>query len=159
MTESNRQLFRTRFQRNNVNRRTVPEEYLSNSYTFINPESYDESLTQTTIPITEISKRIFKFIVKIIKEPDYIYNLIPNTSRLSMKQRHHKIAILITWFLMIMKKLSRNNENIPQYLRLFDQFERTIGIYIMNENWFDNNPIHQYIVKHVLQQWFYFKYI
>jgi hypothetical protein len=152
MTESNRQLFRTRFQRNNATN-------LSNSYTFINPESYDESLTQTTIPITEISKRIFEFIVKIIKEPDYIYNLIPNTSRLSMKQRHHKITILITWFLMIMKKLSRNNENIPQYLRLFDQFERTIGIYIMNENWFDNNPIHQYIVKYVLQQWFYFKYI
>ena len=76
-----------------------------------------------------------------------------------MKQRHHKIAVLITWFLIIMKKLSRNNENIPQYLRLFDQFERTIGIYIMNENWFDNNPIHQCIVKYILQQWFYFKYI
>ena len=76
-----------------------------------------------------------------------------------MKQRHHKIAVLITWFLMMMKKLSNNNENIPQYLRLFDQFEHTIGSYIMNKNWFDNNPVHQYIVKYVLQQWYYFKYI
>ena len=57
-----------------------------------------------------------------------------------MKQRHHKIATLITWLLMIMKKLSINNENIPQYIRLFDEFERTISIHIMNENWFDNDP-------------------
>src|SRR6185437_9500913 len=123
-----------------------------NLYTYANPESYDESLTQTTIPITELSKKLFEFIVKIVKEPDYIYSLIPNTSRLTMRQRHHKIEILITWLLMIMKKLSRNNENIPQYIRLFDQFERTIGIYIMNENWFDNNPVHQAIVRYVLQQ-------
>jgi len=128
-------------------------------YTFINPELYDESLTQTTIPITELSKKLFEFIVKIVKEPDYIYSLIPNTSRLTMRQRHHKIEILITWLLMIMKKLSRNNENIPQYIRLFDQFERTIGIYIMNENWFDNNPVHHAIVRYVLQQHMYFKYI
>ena len=149
-----RQLFRIRNEGNNGFRRTY-----SDTYTFINPESYDENLTQTTIPITEISTKLFEFIVKIIKNPDYIYSLIPNTSRLSMKQRHHKIATLITWLLMIMKKLSINNENIPQYIRLFDEFERTIGIHIMNENWFDNNPVHQYIVKYVIQQWYYFKYI
>ena len=60
---------------------------------------------------------------------------------------------------MIMKKLSINNENIPQYIRLFDEFERTIGSYIMNNNWFDDNLVHQHIIKYVLQQWFYFKYI
>ena len=134
-----RQLFRIRNEGNNGFRRTY-----SDTYTFIDPESYDqslinpaprqrsrqrathinpESLTQTTIPITEISTKLFEFIVKIIKNPDYIYSLIPNTSRLSMKQRHHKIATLITWLLMIMKKLSINNENIPQYIRLFDEFE------------------------------------
>ena len=116
-------------------------------------------MTQTTIPITEISTKLFEFIVKIIKNPDYIYSLIPNTSRLSMKQRHHKIATLITWLLMIMKKLSINNENIPQYIRLFDEFERTIGIHIMNENWFDNDPVHQAIIRYLMTQWFYFKYI
>ena len=86
-----RQLFRTRNQEYNGFR-----EVYYDTYTFINPESYDESLTQTTIPITKISKRIFEFIVKIVKEPDYIYSLIPNTSRLTMKQRHHKIGVLIT---------------------------------------------------------------
>ena len=149
-----RQLFRIRNEGNNGFRRTY-----SDTYTFINPESYDENLTQTTIPITEISTKLFKFIVKIIKNLDYIYSLIPNTSRLSMKQRHHKIATLITWLLMIMKKLSINNENIPQYIRLFDEFERTIGIHIMNENWFDNDPVHQAIIRYLMTQWFYFKYI
>jgi len=170
-----RQLFRIRNEGNNGFRRTY-----SDTYTFIDPESYDqslinpaprqrsrqrathinpESLTQTTIPITEISTKLFEFIVKIIKNPDYIYSLIPNTSRLSMKQRHHKIATLITWLLMIMKKLSINNENIPQYIRLFDEFERTIGIHIMNENWFDNDPVHQAIIRYLMTQWFYFKYI
>ena len=155
-------------------------ELYSDTYTFIDPESYDqslinpaprqrsrqrathinpESLTQTTIPITEISTELFEFIVKIIENPDYIYSLIPNTSRLSMRQRHHKIATLITWLLMIMKKLSINNENIPQYIRLFDEFERTIGIHIMNENWFDNDPVHQAIIRYLMTQWFYFKYI
>ena len=143
-----RQLFRIRNEGNNGFRRTY-----SDTYTFINP---DENLTQTTIPI---STKLFKFIVKIIKNPDYIYSLIPNTSRLSMKQRHHKIATLITRLLMIMKKLSINNENIPQYIRLFDEFERTIGIHIMNENWFDNDPVHQAIIRYLMTQWFYFKYI
>ena len=121
-----RQLFRIRNEDNNGFRRIY-----SDTYTFIDPESYDqslinlaprqrsrqrathinpESLTQTTIPITEISTKLFEFIVKIIENPDYIYSLIPNTSRLSMKQRHHT---LITWLLMIIKKLSINNENIP----------------------------------------------
>src|SRR2546421_5576318 len=149
-----RQLFRIRNESNNGFRRTY-----SDIYTFINPKSYDESLTQTTIPITEISTKLFEFIVKIIKNPDYIYSLTPNTSRLSMKQRHHKIATLITRLLMIMKKLSINNENIPQYIRLFDEFERTIGIHIMNKNWFDNDPVHQAIVRYLMTQWFYFKYI
>ena len=147
-----KQLFRIRNEGNNRFRRT-------DTYIYVDPESYDESLTQTTIPITEISTKLFEFIVKIIKNPDYIYSLIPNTSRLSIKQSHHKIATLITWLLMIMKKLSINNENIPQYIRLFDQFEQTIGIYIMNENWFDNNPVYQAIVRYVLQQHMYFKYI
>ena len=150
---SNRQLFRTRNEDNSGFRRTE-------TYTYINPEIYDNSLRQTTIPISEISEKIFKFIIKIIEEPDYVYSLISNTSQLTMKQRHHKIAILITRFLMIMKKLSNyNNDTIPQYFRLFNQFEQTIGTYIMNENWFDNNPVHQLIVKYVLQQWYYFKYI
>src|SRR5438067_9575240 len=147
-----RQLFRIRNEGNNGFRRT-------DIYIYVDPESYDESLTQTTILITEISTKLFEFIVKIIKNPDYIYSLILNTSRLSMKQRHHKIATLITWLLMIMKKLSINNENIPQYIRLFDEFERTIGIHIMNENWFDNDPVHQAIIRYLMTQWFYFKYI
>ena len=70
-----RQLFRIRNEGNNGFRRTY-----SDTYTFIDPESYDENLIQTTIPITEISTKLFKFIVKIIKNPDYIYSLIPNTS-------------------------------------------------------------------------------
>ena len=91
-----RQLFRIRNEGNNGFRRTY-----SDTFTYINSESYDqslinptprqrsrqrathinpESLTQTTIPITEISTKLFKFIVKIIKNPDYIYSLIPNTS-------------------------------------------------------------------------------
>ena len=116
-------------------------------------------MTQITISITELSVKIFEFIIKIIENPDYIYNFIPQTSQLTFKQRHYKIAVLITWYLMIMKKLSYNNRYIPQYIRLFDQFERTIGNYIMNENWFDNNPVHQAIVRYLLTQWFYFKYI
>ena len=100
---------------------------------------------------------IFRFIVKIVKEPDHIHSLIPNTSQLTFGQRYYKIAKLIMWFLMIMKRLSRNNENIPQYINLFDQFERTIGYHIMNANWYDNNLIHQHIVKYLLQQWFWVK--
>jgi|GEM_PF-3228503 len=170
-----RQLFRIRNEGSNGFRRTY-----SDTFTYINPESYDqslinptprqrsrqrathinpESLTQITISITELSVKIFEFIIKIIENPDYIYNFIPQTSQLTFKQRHYKIAVLITWYLMIMKKLSYNNRYIPQYIRLFDQFERTIGNYIMNENWFDNNPVHQAIVRYLLTQWFYFKYI
>ena len=56
-----------------------------------------------------------------------------------------------------MKKLSLHRDT-PQYTRLFDQFEQTIGSYIMNDNWFDNNPIYQHIIRYVLQQWFYLKF-
>ena len=172
-----RQLFRIRNEGNNGFRRTY-----SDTFTYINPESYDQSLinpepgqrirqraihinpdiydqdlTQITIPITEISNTIFEFIVKIITDHNYIYSLIPHISRLTRQQRHHKIAILITWYLMIMRKLSLN-ENIPQYASLFDEFERTIGFHIMNEDWFDNNPVHQAIIRYLMTQWFYFKY-
>ena len=74
-----------------------------------------------------------------------------------MKQRHRSISILMMWFLLIMKRFSRYNDYIPQYIGLFDQFERTIGAHIMNIEWYDNNLIHQHIVKYLLQQWFYVK--
>ena len=168
-----RQLFRIRNEGSNGFRRTY-----SDTFTYINPESYDqslinptprqrsrqrathinpESLTQITISITELSVKIFEFIIKIIENPDYIYNFIPQTSQLTFKQRHYKIAVLITWYLMIMRKLSLT-ENIPQYTGLFDEFKHTIGVYIMNENWFDNNPVHQAIIRYLMTQWFYFKY-
>ena len=151
----NRRLFRIRNQENNGFRRVYYD-----TYTYVNPESYDESLTQTTIPIVEISQKIFDFIVKIVKDPEYIYDIIPSTSyniEISMKQRHRSISILIMWFLLIMKRFSRYNDYIPQYIGLFDQFEQTIGAHIMNTEWYDNNLIHQHIVKYLLQQWFHVK--
>ena len=54
----NRQLFRIRNQENNGFRRVYYD-----TYTYVNPEIYDESLTQTTIPISEISQKDRKSVV------------------------------------------------------------------------------------------------
>ena len=123
----------------------------------ITGEIREQQQIRRIIPNIELSRIIFEFIVKIVKDNNYIYILIPNISHLTMKQRHHKIGILITWLLMIMKRFT-TNEELTRYNQLFDNFERMINLHMMNIEWF-TDPINQLIVSYLLRQWLYFKYI